>query len=96
MGVTTADVSTGETVAQNIDASAWGSRGTPYIEQKYAAYFSWAQISADGKWCYAMDYTMTAVLNQGDTGTSGLLKIPVLDEADFKDARNGVVPVEQH
>lgn len=88
MGVTTADVSTGETVSQNIDASAWGSRGIPYIEQKYAAYFSWAQISADGKWCYAMYYTMTAVLNQGDTGTSGLLKIPVLDEADFKDARN--------
>ena len=89
MRVTTVDTATGETVTRDVDASAWRSRDGQYLEQQFAAYFAWARLSPDGTWCYAMYYTMTPVMNRGYTGTSALLKIPVLNGDGFQAAVQG-------
>ncbi|OZG53987.1 hypothetical protein [Pseudoscardovia suis] len=86
MNATTVDTATGETVSQDIDASAWRSQDGQYVEQQFAAYFSWAETSVDGKWCYALYYTMSPFMNEGHTGFPGLLKIPVLDAAGLQAA----------
>lgn len=84
MTMTTTDTATGESVSQSVDASAWEDN-RHYVEGDFSPQVMWAHLSADGTWCYAM-YFSRIPANDGQTGASGLLKIPVLDAAGLQAA----------